>query len=599
MDAPDATDRNHNEAVQPFSALKRPSCLVSPPDSTRTKRPRFNPRSLDDFSKAERTILQGAAEILDIPVGHLLAAATSLSSSGSTITSPDSRDIGSPPSNDIPRVDGIPYESTAGHFSLALPKSSHLVQRRLESSGTSLAVANNGDWMQDQSFSWDETFAPPPAALFNDIDMDYQSPILMAEVNDVPNSMVEPSFPCTQSTDVVVQTAPEPLYFRSDRVQLDLGAFSGVPTATLLPASNSEHPSPHSRTETRDRQVATPPECAEERHKPNDIRDVGACIRCREQHIQCESDPSSPNGCCLTCAKLRTRRLPCLRYKVSDALLFDHADRPRPSWSQRWKNMKIVDIREWASDEVKTITITQDVGSSYYNLRVRKFVPVQGDSLCRRWKHNNEERSFQCTPYAIANMREAGHSLLQFAEKTLCESICFYIDETDKLLRDTYAMAYRHSRWAKQENERQLLRAVLRLWCACRMESRSERICGIEALGMQPQYFEDRDPNDGHILVPPVFSAQMEVIVTAMILQPAQKQVLRLLNKVFEESKKQRSWFSIYLALFILLHSCALLTEGDNKKAKKQGSAARYFRNSLIEELHYGTKILLHIFTTS
>jgi hypothetical protein len=102
------------------------------------------------------------------------------------------------------------------------------------------------------------------------------------------------------------------------------------------------------------------------------------------------------------------------------------------------------------------------------------------------------------------------------------------------------------------------------------MESVSDFICGSETLGMAPRYYEPSSINDGKVLVPPVYSAQMEIIVTALILRPAQKDVLRRLRKLMEANKKH-SLFSIYLCIFIILHSCALLTAGDNNKARKQG----------------------------
>ena len=102
------------------------------------------------------------------------------------------------------------------------------------------------------------------------------------------------------------------------------------------------------------------------------------------------------------------------------------------------------------------------------------------------------------------------------------------------------------------------------------MESRSDHICSKETLGMKPQFYEPKSINDGKILLPPVLSAQMEVIVTAMILQPAQKDILHRLRKLMEKNKRHY-WFTIYLCIFILLHSCALLTAVDNNKARKQG----------------------------
>ena len=111
--------------------------------------------------------------------------------------------------------------------------------------------------------------------------------------------------------------------------------------------------------------------------------------------------------------------------------------------------MEIVDIRNWASTEIKTISITQDVGATSYDVKVREFIPLEGDALARKWKTDGVEQSFVCAPYGIADMKEAGSTLSKFADQTLGTAISFYIDESDDLLRDTYRMAYRYSRFAE------------------------------------------------------------------------------------------------------------------------------------------------------
>jgi hypothetical protein len=126
----------------------------------------------------------------------------------------------------------------------------------------------------------------------------------------------------------------------------------------------------------------------------------------------------------------------------------------------------------------------------------------------------------------------------------------------------------------QSEKEKHLLRCVFRLWCASRMESRSDRICSNETLGMEPGNYGPACPNSGIILVPPVLSAQIEIIMTTMILQPMKKEVLQQLQCLIKENQR-RSWFTIYLCMFILLHSCALLSAGDEKKARKQGLAVQ------------------------
>jgi hypothetical protein len=141
--------------------------------------------------------------------------------------------------------------------------------------------------------------------------------------------------------------------------------------------------------------------------------------------------------------------VPCLRYKLTDAELLDHELCPRTAWTVRWKKMEMTEISTWASDQIKTISCTQDVMGTKFELKVRRFTPVAGDALARKWKRDGVERTFDCPPYAIASMKEASRVLARFVDRTLSSSIFFYVDETDKLLRDTYMMAYRQSKIAE------------------------------------------------------------------------------------------------------------------------------------------------------
>ena len=122
----------------------------------------------------------------------------------------------------------------------------------------------------------------------------------------------------------------------------------------------------------------------------------------------------------------------------------------------------------------------------------------------------------------------------------------------------------------QREDERNLIRSALQLWVSVRMESRSERIIGDETLGMQPQTHDPECHNYSQFLVPPLMSAQIELIATCAVLNPMRKLVLGRLRNLIEKNMS-RSWFTIYLCLFIILHSCALLTEFENRQARKYG----------------------------
>jgi hypothetical protein len=107
------------------------------------------------------------------------------------------------------------------------------------------------------------------------------------------------------------------------------------------------------------------------------------------------------------------------------------------------------------------------------------------------------------------------------------------------------------------------------------MESQSERIIGDETLGMEPQMFDPNVNSYGTNSIPPIMSAQVELMTTARILQPLKKAVLARLERLIK-ANELRCWFSIYLCLFLLLHSCSVLTADEHKQARKQGLKVVY-----------------------
>lgn len=107
--------------------------------------------------------------------------------------------------------------------------------------------------------------------------------------------------------------------------------------------------------------------------------------------------------------------------------------------------MDIVDIKQWASPEVRTILITQDVAGLAYQVRVREFVPIDGDSLKRSWKTKAVPNHYTCTNYAIEDMKTAGMVLQRFVDDSLEKFIDFYIDKSDWLLYRTFRMALKNS----------------------------------------------------------------------------------------------------------------------------------------------------------
>jgi hypothetical protein len=205
----------------------------------------------------------------------------------------------------------------------------------------------------------------------------------------------------------------------------------------------------------------------ETRRRTGRTRELKACVRCRmlkirvskhrlnmarsltKWNFQCELDDNHESGICLTCQTTTVSLVPCLRVQVVDSKLFAKGDNPRSSWSQRWTAWKIDEITMWKSAEVKTIMITQDVGGTSYSLRVREFIPLQGDALGRTWSTNGGQVHHLCANYAVENMDGTGPELARFVTNSIYASIEHYIAREDGLLWHTYTMALRHARQAK------------------------------------------------------------------------------------------------------------------------------------------------------
>ena len=93
-----------------------------------------------------------------------------------------------------------------------------------------------------------------------------------------------------------------------------------------------------------------------------------------------------------------------------------------------------------------------------------------------------------------------------------------------------------------------------------------ENICSQEKLG---QVVDDpSSPYYGIVPVAPVICAQLEVITFSTLQRPLMTKVLRQL-KALLLANDRRNWFTIYLGLFILLHSCSMTSRRDEEYARQ------------------------------
>lgn len=309
---------------------------------------------------------------------------------------------------------------------------------------------------------------------------------------------------------------------------------------------------------------------------------------------KCEPDPLDLHGACLTCknATLKFSKLPCLRYKITDVKMFYTTPAPGRKFSERWSWAKAENLTTWdLNSSVDVIQMTQDFVAKPLTLRVRRFVPIEGDVLHRQWfdKKLNKKKMVNIPPYALVDLVEVEKEYFDHVNEGGAEFFYGILDANDTFLRSTYSMAIARANdvhtvrslspfspgflWLNHrqpEEERKVLKLVLRLWFTVRMMSRSEHIVGNNTLGMPMDLIDDSSPLHGKIPIPPVMADQLAAIIIQKLQIPLRKKVLEGLQTLIQ-AKTNNSWFTIYLCIFMLLHNCSLLTQFEEMYARKHG----------------------------
>ncbi|EHK24820.1 uncharacterized protein TRIVIDRAFT_29985 [Trichoderma virens Gv29-8] len=325
------------------------------------------------------------------------------------------------------------------------------------------------------------------------------------------------------------------------------------------------------------------------REQTAQTRKMGSCIRCRMQRIRCEFNSNTPGGCCLTCKKVentKAARLPCLRYKITDMILYKPGAVPGYEWTQRWNKNNSEPIQLWASREVKVIHISVYFSNSFLPLHVRKFVPQDGDKLERTWDYQGTKKSVAIPPYALVDLEAGKSAYTRYIRDSMTDIFRNMLGDTDSLLYKTYLQAWHMWKDPNTPVESfELLNWTLRLWIAVRLSTTSAFIAGKEKLGMSNNILDQTSPNPGKIPLPPVLGAQMDLILIQHIQTKLRHELLDNLQKVMLKNKPS-SWLVTYLVTFILLHNVALITKHDASYARKHGMKRRYAREEKVQEYH-------------
>lgn len=106
--------------------------------------------------------------------------------------------------------------------------------------------------------------------------------------------------------------------------------------------------------------------------------------------------------------------------------------------------MKLKDISDWSSIEVRSISIKSDVCPTPLIVSVRRFVPIPQDSLHKGWMDGKVKKFKEVTPFAIVNMSVAVKDMWEHVNTHVFQCMAFFLEGRDAFLRETYAFARRY-----------------------------------------------------------------------------------------------------------------------------------------------------------
>lgn len=315
-------------------------------------------------------------------------------------------------------------------------------------------------------------------------------------------------------------------------------------------------------------------------------RQLNACLRCRMQRNRCKLDVKNPKGPCISCQGVTTRmtRLPCLRYKITDSVLFrtglDYMPfyKSHPMTGPSYGDFHIA--KDWAGATTRSLSITQDRSSVVLTLEVREFHPPYDENA-----RDLKGRSMYSIPWAIVDPDVAVETINTYIDNSIASYLDAILDDTDSLVMNVFHIAFRLSIFPTPNR---LLRDALRLWVVCRFIESRWRCCGDDTLKAENL----EDPFHPWISPPPYIDYQVASIFIERILGPLRRNTLNALQTLVL-SNKPSNWYPIFLTSFILLHNYGLQVLFQRQFASRRQANVRYLDMPLVRATHSGAKTIL------
>lgn len=120
--------------------------------------------------------------------------------------------------------------------------------------------------------------------------------------------------------------------------------------------------------------------------------------------------------------------------------------------TRRWLGKELKDITTWETSEARRVKLVQNVGDAPISIEVRKFLPIPGDILFRRWHTSEGEKSWFYPPYALTNIQDASKELKRHVEDSVARYIKLFTANESRILFSTFKaiqQAIRHCQVCK------------------------------------------------------------------------------------------------------------------------------------------------------
>lgn len=283
-----------------------------------------------------------------------------------------------------------------------------------------------------------------------------------------------------------------------------------------------------------------------------------------------------------------TFRLPCLRYKIMDSKIYRSVGNDAFETKHKLVGPQFGDFhlqKNWVNPDIRVFDMSQGRGSTL-RLEVRRFVPPK-DELESETSDDKgvggKGRNYYSIPWAVADLGKAIKNIYTFIDESVPTYTARAVGSSDSLVsrifREARRLAYSSTSVSKETMlytrkphilnrlQNTLVRDTLRFWTAARFLEGGWRSCGEDKFGAE-KISPPWRPKD-EIALPPYIDYQFASILMEKVLAPVSERVLKRLDTLIKK-RQPSDWYSIFLSIFILMHSFELIMAHEVQFTKRR-----------------------------